>query len=665
MKNCVLFVAYISFFISFNAKAQTSDANPGVWQYFGTPASDPLINGRLLNFTWAEIEPSNNIWDWTGFDKGLSDGVKDGLPVIFMVYTKQDAPQWIYSAGVPKVTETDSRGKVIGYSPYFADPDYKSYFKRMIQKVHAHLETLSPSIRNLIIGVQGCYGSTGDYISYSGNVPAQYALDGQQFLALYQEFSQYYYNEYKNTNPTIYLMSNPRNQGSDAALWTEENCPGWQKAGTLGKGFQLNDEVTKYGWLFNLMNVPRSNGEYMRVRSELAGANTAAGWWKKAPYKNMFATMCYGVMWGLDWTNQTYNEIKDAANDSAFTFFNKYAGQKDPAKSTNAMCALKDVLDAADGVRFPASLYGNVSQGNTQRYVNIANKYASKGALLEDVRSATLSEMDNIRASGTNDVGWNLFSGNYERYLHQINASQTSVGYWNIQSAEPNAMYGKYGRGFDIANNMTALYFDVDNAFLSNKSLSAKYQVTIEVTYLDQGRGSWQLYYDAKGNKNKASVTVTCSNTSKWKKAVITLQDANFANRGKSASDFSIRSTGKKQDIIFSVIELSRPATALAAKAITMNENASTEVSQNIENKTAVLLVSPNPAHQTFFVQSAGGEPIEQLSIYNAAGRRVLQKNVAALRIAVNKSEVGGVSGIYFLQARTGKKLLYGKVIIQ
>ena len=644
------------------AHAQTVDFEPGIWQYFGTVASDPMIDGRLLNFRWSEIETSNNVWNWTDFDKGLSDGVKDGLPVIFMVYTKEDAPSWIYNAGVPKVTETDSKGDVVGYSPYFADEDYKFYFKRMIQKVHSHVETLSPSIRNYIIGVQGCYGSTGDYISYKGDVPSQYALDGKQFLELYKEFSQYYYDEYKTTSPKIYLMSNPRNQGSDAAIWTEENCPGWQKAGTLGKGFQLNDEVTKYGWLYSMMNAPRTNGDYMRTRSE---ANTSSGWWKKAPYKNMFATVCYGVMWGLDWNNQTYTEIKDTNNDSAFAFFNKYAGQKDPAKSTNAMCALKDVLDAADAVRFPASSYGSVSQTNQQRYVNIVNKYAAKGALLEDVKSATMAEMDNIRANGTNDVGWNLFTGNYDRFLHQINANQTSVGYWNIQSADANTMYGKYGRSFDLANKMNALYFDVDNAFLSNKALGGKYAITIEVTYLNKGKGSWQLYYDATGSKNKASVTVKCTNTNKWKKASITLTDANFANRGTNASDFSIRSTGKKQDIIFSVVELSRAANFASAKQAATALMATTSNAITDVTKAATLTVSPNPVQQIFYIQSANNTLIKQVLIYNVAGKLLLQKNVSATRIAIDKSEIGGAAGIYFIKANTDAGILTSKVIVQ
>jgi hypothetical protein len=140
----------------------------------------------------------------------------------------------------------------------------------------------------------------------------------------------------------------------------------------------------------------------------------------------------------------------------------------------------------------------------------------------------TGSEYANLSASGTNDVGWLLLPGNYERFLHQINANATSAGYWNIDDAHNEAMYGRFGRGFDIAKNKTALYFDVEDNFFRNKPLSAAYPVTIEITYYDSGRGSWQLMYDSKSNSNKLAATVTCTNSLKWKKRIITLTDAYF-----------------------------------------------------------------------------------------------------------------------------------------
>ena len=172
--------------------------NYGIWQYFGTPISKtvlPELNGRLCNFFWKDIEPAPGIWDWTVFDSGLAARAMDSLPIIFMVYTKEDAPDWLYTNGVPKVDERDKAGNVIGHSPYYADADYKFFFKRMNTTVRQHVETLHDSIRTKIIGVQACFGSTGDYISYKGDVDPQYNLDWYQFFRLFKELSKYYYNE--------------------------------------------------------------------------------------------------------------------------------------------------------------------------------------------------------------------------------------------------------------------------------------------------------------------------------------------------------------------------------------------------------------------------------------------------------------------------------------
>jgi len=243
-------------------------------------------------------------------------------------------------------------------------------------------------VRNGIVGVQACFGSTGDCISYKGEVASQYYSSGNDFYNLFREFTQYYYDEYKNTTPKLALLSNPHNNGKDQTLWLVQNCAcGWLKCGTLGKGYQLNDELDKSKWLYNILNKLQSDN-YVRARSENIGGSLSSGWWNEAPYKNMFAIMCYDIHWGLDWHNESGQQITDPLHDSAFAFFNKYARQKNPYKSTNAMCALKDDLDASDDVRFPASVYRNVSRSNQQRYKNIVNDYAAYGALLEDPDAA-------------------------------------------------------------------------------------------------------------------------------------------------------------------------------------------------------------------------------------------------------------------------------------
>ncbi|SRR6266487_1082551 len=102
---------------SFHTTAQLSAKDCGIWQTFGDPYSIsqyPKLKGRLCNFKWKDMETSPGLWSWKTFDNDLTSRTRDGLPVIFMVYTKEDAPDWLYNNGVPKVTEKDKRGKCYG-----------------------------------------------------------------------------------------------------------------------------------------------------------------------------------------------------------------------------------------------------------------------------------------------------------------------------------------------------------------------------------------------------------------------------------------------------------------------------------------------------------------------------------------------------------------------
>ncbi|QEC68464.1 T9SS type A sorting domain-containing protein [Panacibacter ginsenosidivorans] len=565
MKNRVVCLcAIILTLMSVPVFSQVTDLSKtkyGIWQTYGDPVSstiNPEIRGRLCNFKWAKLEIAPDKWDWKEFDYNLALRAADSLPLIFMVFTEEDAPEWLYSNGVPKVAEKDNRGNVIAYCPFYEDPNYKFYFKRMIQRVREHVETLPSNVRNQVLAVQACFGSTGDYISYKGDVDRQYRITNAGFYALFQEFSQAYYDEYRNTNPKIYVLSNPKNNGPDQALWLLSNCPGgWLKAGSIGKGYQLNDEGSKAEWLYPILN-QQIAGEYIRARSEITGGATKSAWWTKAPAMNMFALMCYDIYWGLDWNNQGYEQIGNKVYDSAYGFFNKYAGEKDPSKSAHALCALRDGLDASDAVRFPENLYGKAVRGNPNRYTKIANEFASHGAKLEDVHSAMNDEISNLGAKGINDVGWDIFPGNYERYLHQIKANETSVGYWNVQSANKNDMYGRFARGFDLAKGKNALYFNVEDAFFNDVPLDSKQPVVIEIIYFDNSYGSWELFYDGAVNTDQSSIQVTGTNTNSWKRASVTINDAYFGNRAKNGADFYIKSTGT-EDVIFSTVELKRP----------------------------------------------------------------------------------------------------------
>ena len=567
MKNLLIAGFAVMLVMPFISTAQSNPQVPdnfGIWETFTTfnnKALSPELKGRLCNVQWKQIESAHGVFSWDALDSVLYRTANDSLPLTFMVYTKEDAPEWLYTTGnVPKVIERNDKGDSIGYAPYYMDMNYRTYFSEMIARVKGHVDSLPWNIRQWIIGVQPCFGSTGDYISYKGIVDPQYDLTAQQFLSLFKEFTLDYYNQYKNTDPKITLLSNPLNQGENQMNWLESNCPGgWMKTGSLGKAYQLNDELDKSMWLLDFLNKPRTDGSYIRARSEIGGDGLSSGWWNACKYKNVFAVLANCIYWGVDWSNQNYDMIDDPYYDPAYFFFNRYAGQKDPATSTNAMCALKDGLDAADTERFPESRFGKAKRQQNNRYLSILDSFSAYGAKLDDLKSASKNEMGNRLSKGINDVGWRIFPGNYDRYLHQLTPNETSAGYWNIQSADSaTTVYGRFGRGFDLAKNKDGLYFMMDSAFLKNEPLNAQYPVTLDIIYLDKGNGAWKLFYDAADSTDKEGLSIQCNNTGYWKTASVTLYDAYFGQRASRQSDFYIKNNGE-ENVIFELIEFARP----------------------------------------------------------------------------------------------------------
>lgn len=566
MKNLLIagFAAILCMPVKISAQtAPQVPANFGTWETFTTfnnKSLSPELRGRLCNVQWKQIEQEHSVFTWDALDTVLYRTANDSLPLIFMVYTKEDAPDWLYTTGgVPKVIERNENGDSIGYAPYYIDTNYREYFSEMVIRVKEHVDSLPWNVRQWIIGVQPCFGATGDYISYKGIVDPQYALTSQQFLSLFKEFTLDYYHEYRNTEPKITMLSNPLNQGENQSNWLEENCPGgWIKTGSLGKAYQLNDELDKSMWLLDFLNTPR-DGEYIRARSEIGGDGLTSGWWNACVYKNVFAVLANCIFWGVDWSNQNYDMIDDPNLDPAYFFFNRYAGQKNPSTSTNAMCALKDALDAADTERFPENNFGKAKRKKNSRYISILDSFTAYGAKLDDIQSATKNEMGNRMSKGINDVGWRIFPGNYDRYLHQITPNETSAGYWNIQSKDSaTTIYGRFGRGFDLAKNKDGLYFMLDTAFKRNAPINAQYPVALDIVYLDKGNGAWKLFYDALDSSDKEALQIQCTNSGYWKTASITLYDAYFGQRGSRQSDFYIKNDGD-ENVIFELVEFSRP----------------------------------------------------------------------------------------------------------
>jgi hypothetical protein len=540
----------------------------------------PWYKGQIVTVGWDEIELADNHFDWSALDDEINRVAANGLYIMVLVYTGRQSPEWIYAAGVPRV-ETNFKGGS-SYPYYLSDTngdgdgddvgEFRYYFKRMIASTAQHLNQLNntsslPSYHK-IIAVQGPIGASGDPHPYqtagaSGNQAedrnasfgegTQYAISDSAWQTYEKEMFQYYYDQYKATRPNIQILLNI---ADDKSLydWGLAQLPGvWLKYNRVGDRYQNNREfndpqASSGSWMWEPVREFR-NGVANRSRSEMD--LTDQGWFTEAPVWNMYWTNLWDLHTGMDIHNILASDLQNPAYDEGFAFYSTYAGYKDPRDSIGVWIALRDGLDMADVTRFPESVYGPEKRGkNRQRYLKIVDRFASYGAQQNDVNALNKTSWQAL-----NDIGWRIYPGNYQMWLYQNDPNGTSQGLWRVGPRDQP--YGRFARRFDHASGKDRMAFDIDDRFFFDQPLKGAYPVTIRVIYFDQGSGQWAISYDAIDNPDKIAVTVTKTNSGRWKEQTVTISDGYFGNRGPNHTDLALVNLDSEDDT-FHMIELTR-----------------------------------------------------------------------------------------------------------
>ena len=161
--------------------------------------------------------------------------------------------------------------------------------------------------------------------------------------------------------------------------------------------------------------------------------------------------------------------------------------------------------------------------------------------------------MQNRSAKAMNDVGWNIWTGNYNRYLYQYDPDSTSQGYWRV--GPKDQPYGRFARGFDTENGKNKMFFKIDDNLFSGKPLKAAFPVEVRIVWFDKGNATWSLLYDAVDDKEKHALLVKKKNTGKWKESTVLLKDACFAHRCEHKTDIILENIGN-EDTLFHMIEV-------------------------------------------------------------------------------------------------------------
>lgn len=525
----------------------------GIWggENYGGPEW-PWYKGTLVHTTWKNIEPEKGQWDFSSIDTGLKIAAEKDLYLGIIVYHGDVSPDWIYQHGVPKVESSNNRSY-----PYYLDPDFKPLLFNMINKVAEHVKSLPDHIQERLVIVQAPAGKSGDPQPYAGTVPNEYNINwtnGKEWREWNREVFTKYASAYEAFPVPITLIIKPNEELHE--YFKNEMPALGRKTWSTAQGYQANNEMN-YEWLredlvtYNGDHIIRSRGEFDHAVRE------NRPWFVEAPRWNMYWQSLWMLNYGLDIFNQRTQALDDPSDYiEAFTFFTEHAGYKSANESKTAWCALRDGLDYLDTDRFPESIYGSAEKSdNRARYDAITREMAPYGAHQGDPDFlGTDLHGYYVKIKALNDVAYNIWAGNYRNFLYQIDANETSQGYWRVgPKSQP---YGRFARGFNHAEGKNTLFFDIDDDFFSNNP-SDSLKITLRVVYYDKGEGSWALKYHASGDKEKTAFTLKKTNTGKWKHKIVNIPDGMFSNGCENNADLMLVNTDNEDDI-FHMLEINK-----------------------------------------------------------------------------------------------------------
>ncbi|WP_372934035.1 Ig-like domain-containing protein [Mariniphaga sediminis] len=169
--------------------------------------------------------------------------------------------------------------------------------------------------------------------------------------------------------------------------------------------------------------------------------------------------------------------------------------------------------------------------------------------------------------TGYNDCLWNVITPNLQRFISQIDPNETSAGYYRVGLTEtPTSWigepYGRYARGFDVANGKNTMYFDVDDQYFASNRNKGNGKLKVKIIYYANDGGSWELKYHAADGTIKTACSVSNEVGKNWRTKEVTIEDALLDNGGPKGADLILQNTGGT-NCRFHMIELERDLISL------------------------------------------------------------------------------------------------------
>jgi hypothetical protein len=528
----------------------------GVWDRSGylPIAEHPFLRGQGYLGAWGAINPAKGSFSWSELDRQLR--FADSQDQYFSIQISpiggpagSSMPRWLFAEGVPEVTDgTYTYG-------HYLDAGYKQAFSEMVRALarHVRLELPEP-LRSRVSYVRCDTGATGDEAPYEepDSIPAGYRISDRDWTAFRLWAFEVYRSAFQDgEGPAIpILFQDVESTGyPDEWSWVSANVRGGLgvKFGGQVRGHHLT-ESRQVAEAFKAHVVDSDRGMFSRNEMDQT--------WRKPYFQlNVRLSMYWAAVEQLhaglgiwDVTESCLAAAGPSDFSFVFDFFSLWAAELDPATAAGGFSILHEGLDSSDVVRFPESEYGAAKLKNTSRYTKICEDFAGRGARMDDPESATAGQVaQRDKQAGWNDAGWQIVSGNYERFLTQLSPESTSVGLWRVNGPLTAAShpYDRFARRFDHASGRDTMAFDVHDRLLPSAGLP----VRISVEYLDRGTGRFALQYDAVSDAAKTAFVVTKANSNAWKTESVVVTDWALANRGPGGADLALVNVDADDDV--------------------------------------------------------------------------------------------------------------------
>ena len=547
----------------------------GVWDRgegiddYSDPTAD-FVLGMEVSARWEEVQSKGpEKYDFSIFQQALNKALKFHKIVKLSINVGPDSPEWLYENGVPLVKvlskKPEKHAKFPNY-PYYLSEAYKNYYFELIKQFSLFLRNQPKEKFDCIAFVQVKTGSTGDEAPYKGEpIDKKYVIankkgDWENFrIETFTQFKKYF-NDVSERQIVLTFNSVDPEKQPQAYKWVMNTIDpkiGFGiKGGAYNRGHHLSGEQSfKEKWIPFLIN-PKG----MKLFS---AAEMDQSWQHPIFTINTELGFYWSVLSGLNTGLSSYNCSKGAIRYAMehkeirdiFKMYNKYAQQVYPPSATCAYSVFHEGLNAANTIKFPEKTFGIAKEKNLERYINICKAYASKGASLDDLNAITIGQVNQREEqTGYNDVGWEIAEGNYERFLTQINADETSVGLYRVRGTidKNSSKYDRFSRSFENVSGKNTMYFKFDDELFANgKPKNLKFTIT----WLDKNAGStWALRY-SNGKQIITAIEVKGKGDSKWKSVTVDVADMQLNHTGELKSDFLLVNTDNVDDI-FNGIEV-------------------------------------------------------------------------------------------------------------